>query len=116
MLAGTLTKRIILVRPTIIRDDLGGEKVIKEKVAEVWAKAEAISNKKIRTADQKQVIETKRFTIRPREDVDIDWMIEYQKLRFTIRAIERDLPDRLIIITEVNPRSDKTSKISKKGL
>ncbi|SPP31512.1 hypothetical protein ARAF_0641 [Arsenophonus endosymbiont of Aleurodicus floccissimus] len=51
MLAGSLTKRITLSKFKIIRDDLGGEKVITEKVSEVWAKAEAISNRKIRTAE-----------------------------------------------------------------
>lgn len=46
MLAGTLTKRITLFRPKRIRQPLGSEKVVAEKVTEIWAKAEAISNKK----------------------------------------------------------------------
>ncbi|HGJ5884814.1 MULTISPECIES: phage head closure protein [Arsenophonus] len=107
MLAGTLTKRITLFRPKRIRQPLGSEKVVAEKVTEIWAKAEAISNKKIRTADQQQVIETMRFTVRPREDVAIDWLIDYQQRRFTVRAIDRDHPDRLIITTEADSRHDR---------
>ncbi|HGJ5884810.1 phage head closure protein [Arsenophonus sp.] len=107
MLAGTLTKRITLSKFKIIRDDLGGEKVIAEKVDEVWAKAEAISNRKIRTAEQQQVIETMRFTVRPRNDVDTNWLVGYQKRHFTVRAVDRNETDRLIITTEADSRHDR---------
>lgn len=107
MLAGQLTKRITLSKFKIIRDDLGGEKVFTELVAEVWAKAEAISNRKIRTAEQQQVIETMRFTIRPRNDVDINWLVGYQNRNFTVRAVDRNEPDRLIITTEADSRHDR---------
>lgn len=107
MLAGTLTKRITLSKFIIIRDDLGSEKVITEKVNEVWAKAEAISNRKIRTADQQQVIETMRFTIRPRSDVDINWLVGYQNRIFTVRAVDRNQSDRVIITTEADSRHDR---------
>ncbi|PAV05427.1 head-tail adaptor protein [Arsenophonus sp. ENCA] len=107
MLAGSLTKRITLSKFTIIRDDLGGEKVITEKVSEVWAKAEAISNRKIRTAEQQQVIETMRFTIRPRSDVDINWLIGHQNRNFTVRAVDRNESDSVIITTEADSRHDR---------
>ncbi|MFS1539313.1 MAG: phage head closure protein [Candidatus Arsenophonus phytopathogenicus] len=107
MKAGDLTKRITLCRPKIIRQPLGTEKVMIEKVADVWAKVEAISNNKIRTADQQQVIEKTRFTLRPRTDVDIDWLIDYRQRRFTVRSVDRNQPDRLLITTEADVRHDR---------
>ncbi|SPP31354.1 hypothetical protein ARAF_0478 [Arsenophonus endosymbiont of Aleurodicus floccissimus] len=61
--------------------------------------------RKIRTADQEQVIETLRFTLRPRND--IDWPVDYQQRRFTVRALDRNQPDRLIITTEANIHHDR---------
>ncbi|WGL93770.1 phage head closure protein [Arsenophonus nasoniae] len=107
MLAGQLTKRITLSRIIRYQGELGEEKVITELVDEVWANAEAISNRKIRTADQQQVIETMRFTIRPRSDVDIDWIITYQHRDFTVSAVDRNIPDRLIIKAEADSRHDR---------
>ncbi|EML2487351.1 phage head closure protein, partial [Providencia rettgeri] len=75
MQAGELNKRIALSRPEEIRDEFGESKTQIVKVTDVWAKAEAMSNRKIRTADQQQVIETYHFTIRPRSDIDEGWVI-----------------------------------------
>ncbi|WGL96542.1 phage head closure protein [Arsenophonus nasoniae] len=107
MKAGELNKRITLFLFKIVRDELGSEKVVAEKVADVWAKVESISNNKIRTADQGQIIEKVRFTLRPRGDVDIDWLIDYRQRRFTVCAVDRNLPDRLIITTEADVRHDR---------
>ncbi|MEQ4673992.1 phage head closure protein [Providencia vermicola] len=107
MLAGELNKRITLSRPEEVRDDLGNPKIQLVAVKEVWAKAEAMSNHKIRTADQQQVIETYHFTIRPRKDVDIEWVVTHQKRNFTVRALDRNKPDRLIITAEVDSRHDR---------
>lgn len=108
MKAGELNKRITLFLFKIVRDELGSEKIIAEKVADVWAKVESISNNKIRTADQGQIIEKIRFTLRPREDVDIDWLIDYRQRRFTVRAVDRNQADRLIITTEADARHDRS--------
>ncbi|HGJ5855651.1 head-tail adaptor protein [Arsenophonus nasoniae] len=107
MRAGELNKWITLFRPKIIRQPLGSEKVIAEKVTETCAKVESISNNKIRTADQGQIIEKVRFTLQPRDDVDIDWLIDYRQRRFTVCAVDRNLPDRLIITTEADVRHDR---------
>ncbi|MEX6426298.1 phage head closure protein [Providencia manganoxydans] len=107
MKAGELNKRIALLRPEEVRDDFGESKTELVKVTDVWAKAEAMSNRKIRTADQQQVIETYHFTIRPRGDIDEGWMITYQKRNFTARALDRNQPDRLIITAEVDSRHDR---------
>ncbi|WP_118984509.1 phage head closure protein [Photorhabdus sp. CRCIA-P01] len=107
MKAGELNKRIKLFRTVITRDELGAEIVTSEYVATVWAKAVAISNRKIRTADQQQVIETMQFTIRPRCDVDSDWLIEYQSRKFTVRAVDRNQSVRTMITTEADFRHDR---------
>ena len=106
--AGELNKRISLSHYVTERDDLGSEKVVSKKVAEVWAKAESMSNRKIRTADQDQVIETYHFTIRPRSDVDMGWLVGYQGRLFTVRAIDRNQADRTIITTEANIQHDRS--------
>ena len=105
MLAGELNKRITLYRPEVVTGDLGDSRTELTKVITVWAKAEAISNRKIRTAEQ--VIETMQFTARPRADVQIDWVIEYQNRFFTVRACDRNDPAKLIITTEADIRHDR---------
>lgn len=107
MKAGELNKRIALSRTEEVRDDLGNPKIQLVAVKEIWAKAEAMSNRKTRTADQQQVIETYHFTIRPRSDIDEGWMITYQKRNFTVRALDRNQSDRLIITAEVDSRHDR---------
>ncbi|HHR6466059.1 TPA: phage head closure protein [Providencia alcalifaciens] len=107
MKAGELNKRIWLSRIEEVRDELGVPKSSVVKVKEVWAKSEAMSNRKIRTADQQQVIETYQFTIRPRSDVNIGWIITYQNRNFTVRAVDRNQSDRLIITTEADNQHDR---------
>ncbi|SPP31511.1 hypothetical protein ARAF_0640 [Arsenophonus endosymbiont of Aleurodicus floccissimus] len=48
-----------------------------------------------------------RFTIRPRSDVDINWLVGYQDRNFTMRAIDRNESDRVIITTEADNRHDR---------
>ncbi|HCU0880287.1 TPA: head-tail adaptor protein, partial [Morganella morganii] len=55
MKTGELNKRITLYRPEVVTGDLGDPRTELTKVITVWAKAEAISNRKIRTAEQEQV-------------------------------------------------------------
>ncbi|WP_340608330.1 phage head closure protein [Xenorhabdus bharatensis] len=107
MRAGALRHRIKLFRPVIERDALGAETLTPHYVATVWAKAKALSNRKTRTADQQQVIEIQEFTVRPRRDIDIDWLIEHQGRRFTVRAVDNNRPDRTIISTEAEVRHDR---------
>ncbi|BET98098.1 phage head closure protein [Xenorhabdus taiwanensis] len=107
MLANEINKRIRLFRPVITRDGFGTETVTPEYVTTVWAKAEAMSNRKIRTADQQQVIEVQQFTVRPRKEIDVNWLVEYQGRRFTVRTVDRNRPDRAIITTEADVRHDR---------
>ncbi|EQB98531.1 phage head closure protein [Photorhabdus temperata] len=108
MKAGELDKRIKLFRSVTTRDEFGAEIVTSEYVTTIWAKAAAISNQKIRTADQQQVIETMQFTIRPRRDIDSTWLIEYQCRKFTVRAVDRNQSARTVITTEADFRHDRT--------
>jgi len=75
-------------------------------VGKAWAKAEPISNKKVRTADQDQVIETCLFTCYPRRDVQIDWQIETRDRVLTVRAVDRSKSDRIVITGEADSRHD----------
>ncbi|PHM25779.1 phage head closure protein [Xenorhabdus budapestensis] len=106
MKAGELRYRIRLLRPVSSRDELGSEMISHHDVATVWAKAEALSNRKIRTADQQQVVEVQQFTVRPRRDIEPGWLIEHQERRFTVRTIDRNLADRAVITTEADVRHD----------
>ncbi|CDG88047.1 phage head closure protein [Xenorhabdus bovienii] len=106
MKAGELRYRIRLLRPVISRDELGSEMISHHYVATVWAKAEAMSNRKIRTADQQQVIEVQQFTVRSRRDIEPGWLIGHQQRRFTVRAVDRNLVDCTIITTEADVRHD----------
>lgn len=76
-------------------------------VGEAWAKGEPISNKKIRTADQEQVVETWTFTGHPRSDVDIDWKVETDGRLFSVRNVDRSKRDRMVITAEVDIRHDR---------
>lgn len=75
-------------------------------VGKAWAKAEPISNKKVRTADQSQVIETCLFTSYPRRDVGIDWQVVTRDRVFTVRAVDRSEADRIVITGEADIRHD----------
>lgn len=107
MLAGELNKRITLFKPKLQSGSLGDPHTELTEITTVWAKAEAMSNRKIRTGDQEQVIETMQFTVRPRPDIQIDWVIEYQRRYFTVRACDRNDPAKLIITTEADTRHDR---------
>ncbi|WP_232326199.1 phage head closure protein [Xenorhabdus hominickii] len=106
MKAGELHHRIRLLRPVIHRDELGAETFSHSTVATVWAKAEAVSNRKLRTAEQQQVIEVQQFTVRSRRDIGPGWLIEHQDRRFTVRTIDRNRADRTIMTTEADVRHD----------
>ncbi|CDL83166.1 conserved hypothetical protein [Xenorhabdus szentirmaii DSM 16338] len=108
MKAGSLRYRIKLFRPVKNRDDLGAEIIVWAYVTETWARAEALSHRKIRTADQQQVIEVQQFTVRPRKDIEPDWLVEHQGRLFTIRAVDRNRTDRAVITTETDIRHDRT--------
>ncbi|CAI1040150.1 Bacteriophage head-tail adaptor [Serratia liquefaciens] len=108
MRAGKLGSRITLRRPIVVRDERTGSEVKStEDVATVWADAEPISNRKIRTGDQGQVVETMLFTLRPRQDVQTDWQIEWKGRVFTVRAPDRSQSDRLLITAEADTRHDR---------
>ncbi|WP_276851037.1 phage head completion protein [Enterobacter oligotrophicus] len=71
-----------------------------------WAMMEPISNRKIRTADQRQVVETCQFTLYPRA-VEIDWTVTTGGKVFTVRSVDRSIPDRIIITAEADSRHDR---------
>jgi SPP1 family predicted phage head-tail adaptor len=105
--AGDLKHRITLRKGAIVRDQAGSPQPTFEIVSTVWSAVEAISNRKIRTLDQGQVVETMMFTIRPRSDVGIDWQVIYRERLFTVRAVDRTLPDRALITAEADTRHDR---------
>lgn len=106
--AGQLRFRIGLFRPITIRDEQTGSPVKSfEFVKEVWADAEPIANRKIRTGDQGQVVETMLFTLRPRDEITVDWQVVFQKRTFTVRAPDRSQSDRLLITAEADIRHDR---------
>jgi len=108
MRAGKLNKRIRLLRPIVVRDERTGSEVKTfEFVAEVWADAEPISNRKIRTGEQGQVVETILFTLRPRQGVQTDWQIVWNERLFTVRAPDRSQSDRLLITAEADTRHNR---------
>lgn len=108
--AGELNKRIILGVVEIQRGLLGEPlSSAQETIATVWAKAENVSNRKIRTIDQLQVVETWQFTIRFRQDVQIDWKVSLDGEVYTVRAVDRSQSDRCVITAERDIRHDRNS-------
>jgi SPP1 family predicted phage head-tail adaptor len=106
--AGELNKRIDLQMMEVQRGPLGEPLPdLPVKIATVWAKAEAVSNRKIRTLDQLQVVETWLFTIRARKDVQVDWKIAWGEDVYTVRAAARSKPDRTVITAERDNRHDR---------
>ncbi|XBS71155.1 phage head closure protein [Acerihabitans sp. KWT182] len=106
--AGELNKQVTLRQVNVARDTLsGGNKRTTSDFPPIWAKAEPISNRKIRTLDQDQVVETILFTIRPRADVDIDWQIVFAGRVFTVRAADRSQSDRVLLTAEADDRHDR---------
>jgi len=107
--AGELNKRITLRRIEQRRGPLG-EPLPDEPVdvAKTWAKVEPISDRKIRTSDQQQVVQTYQFTLRPRTDVAQDWQVVFGQQFFTVRSTDCTQADRLIITAEADIRHDRT--------
>lgn len=106
--AGELDKRIELQKMEIQRGPLGEPLPdLPVTVAKVWAKAEVVSNRKIRTLDQQQVVETWLFTIRARRDVQTDWKIVWGEEVYTVRAADYSQVDRTVITAERDNRHDR---------
>lgn len=106
--AGELDKRIELQKMEIQRGPLGEPLPdLPVTMAKVWAKAEVVSNRKIRTLDQQQVVETWLFTIRARRDVQTDWKIVWGEEVYTVRAADRSQVDRTVITAERDNRHDR---------
>lgn len=107
--ASDLTKRVILRRIERSRGPLGEPLAeLPVVIVAVWAKVEAISNRKIRTADQQRAVETYQFTLRPRTDVAPDWQVVFGSQFFTVRAVDRTLSDRVVITAEADAHHDRT--------
>lgn len=105
--AGDLDKRITLLQVQTTRGPLGEPlQDAPVHVADVWAAAKAVSNRKIRTLDQQQVVETWLFTIRKRQDVQIDWKIRWGPNTYTVRAVDPSFRDRTLITAERDGRHD----------
>lgn len=106
--AGELDKRITLQTIAVQRGPLGEPLPDKPvSIATVWAKAEVVSNRKIRTLDQQQVVETWLFTIRSRKDIQADWKIVWGEEIYTVRAADRSYSDRTVITAERDIRHDR---------
>lgn len=106
--AGEMNKRIELQTMEIKRGPLGEPRPgLPVTVATVWAKAEVISNRKIRTLDQQQVVETWLFTIRPHKNVQSDWKIVWDEGVYTVRAADRSQRDRIVLTAERDIRHDR---------
>ncbi|ENS0910031.1 phage head closure protein [Escherichia coli] len=106
--AGDLNRRIKLKRMEIQQGPLGEPLPSSPvEVATVWAKAENISNRKVRTLEQQQVVETWLFTIRPRHDIHTDWKIAWNEEVYTVRAVDRSKSDRCVITAERDIRHDR---------
>lgn len=74
-----------------------------------WVKAEPISHRKIRTADQSPVVETWQFTTFPIADVTGGWKVVTNGISYTIRTVDRSKRDRVVITAEVDPAHDRVS-------
>lgn len=106
--AGKLRHRVLLQQVTTGRDPKSGAEIKNAvDIARVWAGAEPISNRKIRTLDQQQVVETMLFTLRPRADIDTDWRVVLAGRVFTVRAADRTQADRVLITAEADTRHDR---------
>lgn len=106
--AGELNKRITLQKVETITGELGELKpgAVVDVLPMAWAKAEVVSNRKIRTQDQQQVVETWLFTVRPRRDVLVDWKVKWGEGRYTVRAVDNSQSDRTVITAERENRHD----------
>lgn len=105
--AGDLNHRVTLKKGVVVRDQSGAPQPSFEEVSTIWSAVEAISNRKIRTLDQSQIVETLMFTLRPRSDVSNDWQIVYKGQIFTIRAVDRTQADRVQVTAEADTRHDR---------
>lgn len=105
--SGELNKRVLLQRRETGRGPLGEVLPgLMIDVATVWAKAELKSNRKIRTLDQQQVVETWLFIVGPRSDIEIDWKIAWLNGTYTVVAVDRSHADRVELKAERDPRHD----------
>lgn len=105
--AGELNKRIALQTVETVTGPLGEPLPAKPvTIATVWAAGQPVSNRKIRTMDQQQVVETWQFTLRPRSDVAPDWKIKWGESTYTVRAVDRSQRDRVLITAERDVRHD----------
>ncbi|KGT86255.1 head-tail adaptor protein [Erwinia typographi] len=105
--AGNLNALITLQKVEITTGPLGeplpGQPV---DVAKVWAATEIRSNRKIRTLDQQQVVETWHFTIWPYPGVSIDWKVKWKDATWTVVSVDHSLSDRLVLKAERDVRHD----------
>ncbi|WP_353939702.1 phage head closure protein [uncultured Erwinia sp.] len=106
--AGRLTQRITL---QVINHSTGplGEPLpgIPVDMAKVWAAAEMVSNRKIRTLDQQQVVETWHFTIRSGGPaVTTDWKVRWKEANYTVVSVDHSRTDRLVLKAERDARHD----------
>lgn len=105
--AGRLTEQITLQVINISAGPLGEPLPgVPVDVAKVWAAVEMKSNRKIRTLDQQQVVETWHFTIRAGHAVSVDWKIKWKEANYTVVSVDHSLPDRLVLKAERDARHD----------
>lgn len=105
--AGSLNWQVTFQKIETVQGDLGEPlQGVPVDVATVWASAEMMSNRKIRTLDQQQVVETWHFTVRPIAGVTIDWKVRWQNETYTIVSVDNSLRDRLVIKAERDSRHD----------
>lgn len=98
-----ITLQVINVSTGPLGEPLPGVPV---DVAKVWAAVEMKSNRKIRTLDQQQVVETWHFTIRAGHAVSIDWKVRWKEASYTVVSVDHSLSDRLVLKAERDARHD----------
>lgn len=105
--AGRLTEQITLQVINISTGPLGEPLPgVPVDVAKIWASVEMKSNRKIRTLDQQQVVETWHFTIRSGRAVSIDWKVRWKDASYTVVSVDHSLKDRLTLKAERDTRHD----------
>lgn len=91
--AGTLDRRVVLQRKDVTRDEAGGEIVVWEPVATIWAGRRDFSGRELLMASSEVAWMDARWTIRWRGDVKAEW-----------RLVEGDTTYDIISISEVGGR------------
>lgn len=95
MNAGELDKKIQLLRPYALEDQLGAQATSYRPAGNpVWAKVEAVSGSEayFPDASKRAATQRRRFTVRYRSDVDPTWRLEFDGSTYDIVDV-LDVPE-----------------------